>query len=150
MPAMLLEKLYLKGTVKPIFVHNPKTAQAREILKELSEFEEIFLGQMQGVPEMTQMFVEYELKNHPENVLVHMLVPEEHLFIHSKDVYNDLVVATGVNLDPKLEKACRKQLKAGLRPDDADVQVAIDEINLDWVYGMANAIKNPTLMAEEA
>lgn len=150
MPALLLEKLYLTGSVKPIFVHNPKTAQAREILKEISEFEEIFLGQMMGVPEVTQMFVEDELKNHPENVLVHMLVPEEHLFIHSKDVYNDLVYATGVDLDPKLEKACRKQLKSGLRPDDADVQVAIDEINLDWVYGMANAIKNPTLMGEDA
>lgn len=145
-PAMLLEKLYLTGSVKPIFVHNPKTAQAREILKEISGFEEIFLGQMQGVPELTHTFVKSELDNHPENALLHMIVPEEHLFIHSRDVYNDLIYATGVDLDKKLEKACRKQLKAGLRPDDADVQVAVDEINLDWIYGMSNAITNPTLI----
>ena len=148
-PALLLETLYLTGTVKPIFVHNPKTAQAREILKEISGFEDIFLGQLQGVPEMTQAFVESELQDHPENALLHMIVPEEHLFIHSRDVYNDLVYATGADLDPKLEKARRKQLKAGLRPDDADVQVAIDEINLDWIYGMSNAIKNPTLMGDK-
>lgn len=149
MPALLLETLYLTGTVKPIFVHNPKTAHAREILKEISGFEDIFLGQFQGVPEMTQTFVESELQDHPENALLHMMVPEEHLFIHSRDVYNDLIYATGVDLDPKLEKTCRKQLKAGLRPDDADVQVAIDEINLDWIYGMSNAITNPTLMGDE-
>ncbi len=145
-PALLLETLYLTGTVKPIFVHNPKTAQAREILKEISGFEYIFLGQLQGMPEMTQTFVESELQDHPENALLHMRVPEEHLFIHSRDVYNDLIYATGVDLDKKLEKACRKQLKAGLRPDDADVQVAVDEINLDWIYGMSNAITNPTLI----
>lgn len=148
-PAMLLEKLYLTGSVKPIFVHNPKTVQAREILKEISGFEDMFLGQLQGVPEITQMFVESELYHHPENALLHMMVPEEHLFIHSRDVYNDLVYATGVDLDSKLEKSCRKQLKAGLRPDDADVQVAIDEINLDWIYGMSNAIKNVTLMGDK-
>lgn len=149
MPALLLEKLYLTGSVKPIFVHNPKTAQAREILKEISGFEDMFLGQLQGVPELTHTFVKSELENHPENALLHMLVPEDHLFIHSKDVYNDLVYATGVDLDANLEKECCELLVSGLRPDDADVQVAIDEINLDWVYGMANAINNPTLMGDE-
>ena len=137
-PEVYVKELFTKGELYPTFESNPKTLEARQILKKISGFNEFFLGHLDSTTELTQLFVDDELKKHPENVLLDMHIPASHAFLHSFDIWNDLVYATGIDIDKDLAAECTKSLTT-LKDDHVDIQVALDKIDLNWVVGIKKA-----------
>lgn len=134
-PKNRLEELYRQGELLPTDDVNSKTAKALNILKEVSGFKSLFLGHFVTIPEITSDFVEYEIANNPDNVLLDVRVPDAHAFLHSFDLWNDLVSATGDEPDEELATECSVALET-LEDEHVDVQAAIDKIDLDWVVGI--------------